>query len=61
MEKEKKFDKVKYDIAFHKQYYSQFRVDLKKEEMEELDLLLKEKNITKAQFLRNAIEELKRK
>ena len=58
---EKKFDKNKYDIAYHKEYYSQFKVDLKKEEKEELDLLLKKKNLTKVQFLRNAINELKKK
>ena len=56
-----KFDKNKYDIAYHKEYYSQFKVDLKKEEKRELDLLLKKKNLTKVQFIRNAINELKKK
>lgn len=58
---EKKFDKNKYDIEYKKRFYSQFKVDLKKEEKEELDKLLIEKNLTKSQFLRNAIEELKKK
>ena len=60
MEKEK-FNKKKYDINFRKNNYLQFKVDLKREEKLELDSLLKKKNITKAQFLRNAIEELKKK
>ena len=57
----KKFNQKEYIKDFHKKYYSQFKVDLKKEEKEEIDMLLKEKNLTKAQFLRNAVEELKKK
>ena len=57
----KKFNQKEYIKNFHKQYYLQFKVDLKKEEKEELDKLLLEKNLTKSQFLRNAIEELKKK
>lgn len=57
----KKFNQKEYIKDFHKLNYSQFKVDLKKEEKEELDILLKKKNLTKAQFLRNAIEELKKK
>ena len=58
---EKKFDKKKYDTEYKKSHYLQFKVDIKKEEKEELDLLLLEKKLTKADFLRNAIEELKKK
>ncbi len=57
----KKFNQKEYIKDFHKLNYSQFKVDLKKEEKEELDNLLMKKNLTKAQFLRNAIEELKKK
>ena len=55
------FDKKKYDSNFRKKYYSQFKVDLKKEEKEELDLLLSKHHLSKVQFVRNAILELKKK
>ena len=58
---EKKFDKVKYDIEYIRTHKKQFRVDLNILEFNELDVLLKEKNLSKAQFLRNAIKELKKK
>ena len=57
----KKFNQKEYIKDFHKLNYSQFKVDLKKEEKEEIYNLLMKKNLTKAQFLRNAIEELKKK
>lgn len=58
---EKKFDKKKYDIEFHKKFYSQFKVALKNEEYNELCDLLKKKNISKVDFVRNAFKELKKK
>ena len=62
---EKSFDKKKYDNEYSKEHYKQFKVKLKNEEKEELDKLLDQENITKAQFLRNSIydfkEELKMK
>lgn len=61
MEEKKKFNKKEYDSFYRKNNYLQFKVDLKKSEKEELDILLKENNITKAEFLRNAIKELKKK
>ncbi len=59
MENEKKFNKKEYDMKFRKEKKKQFNVDLDISVYEELEELLKRKNITKAQFLRNAIEELK--
>lgn len=56
-----KFNKKKYDIEYNKKHYSQFKVDLKHEEKEELEMLLVKHKLTKAQFLRNAILELKKK
>jgi len=53
-----KFDKTKYDIEYRKKNYKTFKVDLKKEELEELEKELKKKNMTKASFLRKAIDKL---
>lgn len=55
------FDKAKYDIEYKKEHKAQFKVDLNKDEMEELNKLLEKHGLTKAQFLRTAIEELKSK
>ncbi len=55
----KKFDKSNYDVQFIKEKKQKFGVDLNKEEYVELENLLNEKNLTKAQFLRNAIQDLK--
>lgn len=55
-----KFDQKKYLQKYNKEHYSRFLVDLKTEELEELNKLLKEKQITKADFLRNAIKDLKK-
>ena len=55
-----KFDKAQYDVEYKKKFLSQFKVDLRKEEMEELNQLLEKFNLTKADFLRNAIVELKK-
>lgn len=57
----KKFDKRKYDIEYIRTHKKQFRVDLNILEFNELDVLLKERNLSKTQFLRNAIKELKKK
>lgn len=50
---------LKYIQEYNKEHYKAFKVDLKVEELEELEEMLKKKNLTKAQFLRNAIKELK--
>ena len=55
------FDKKKYDIDYKRKNIKYFKVDLKIEEYEELCKLLKEKVLTKVQFVRNAFEELKKK
>jgi len=55
------FDKAKYDLEYKKKNLKQFKVDLKNEEMAELDELLKKHNLTKAQFLRAAITDLKKR
>lgn len=55
------FDKVKYDLEYKKKNLKQFKVDLRIEEMEELEELLKKFNLTKATFLRSAISDLKNK
>ena len=51
--------KYKYNQEYNKKHYSTFKVDLKKVEIEELNKILKRLNLTKAQFLRNAIIKLK--
>lgn len=55
------FNQQKYIQEYNKKHYKTFKVDLKKEEFDELNELLKEKNLTKAKFLRDAIEKLKKK
>lgn len=55
-----KFNQQKYIQEYNKEHYKTFKVDLKKEELEELNKLLKKKNITKAKFLRDAIDKLKK-
>ena len=52
------FDKKKYDREYIKNNYKTFKVDLKNEEYERLNKKLDEKQITKATFLRKAIEKL---
>lgn len=55
----KEFNQNKYIQEYNKEHYKTFKVDLKKEELEELNKLLLKCNLTKAQFLRNAIDTLK--
>lgn len=56
-----KFNQSKYIQEYRKENKKQFNVDLNKEEFEELDKLLKEKGMTKVEFVRQAIERLKEK
>lgn len=56
-----KFNQKKYVQEYNKEHYKAFKVDLKVEELLELESILKSKGITKAQFLRNAIKALKKK
>ena len=50
-----KFNESKYKQQYNKEHYRTFKVDLKKEELDKLEQILKELGLTKAQFLRNAI------
>lgn len=54
------FNQNKYIQEYKKEHYKTFKVDLKNEEWEQLEKLLKEKKLTKAEFLRRAIKELKK-
>ena len=53
------FNQRKYIIEYNKEHYKAFKVDLKVEELEELEKILKEKEMTKAQFLIDAIKKIK--
>lgn len=55
------FNQSEYFLKYSKEHYKQFKVYLKKEDFEKLELLLKEKGLTKAQFLRDSIENLTNK
>ena len=55
------FNQIKYIQEYNKKHYKTFKVDLKKEELEELEKILQEKGISKAQFLRDAIKLAKEK
>lgn len=61
MKDEKEFNQQQYIKEYNQKHYKTFKVELKKEEKEELDELLKSLSMTKATFLRNAIKDLKRK
>lgn len=54
------FNKAKYDAEYIKEHYSRFLVDLPKEEKEDFDNLLKEENMSKSQFLKDAIDRYKK-
>ncbi len=60
-EKKEKFDQKKYIINYIKTHKKRFACDLNLDEYKEIELLLKKHKLTKVQFLRNAIEELKKK
>lgn len=53
------FNQKEYIKNYNKENYSTFKVDLKKDEKEELDNLLKMLNIKKSDFLRKSIENFK--
>lgn len=58
---ETKFNQKKYIQQYNKDHYKTFKVDLKIEELEELNQLLKKMKLSKADFLREAIRQLKNK
>lgn len=53
------YNKKEYDANYLKNNYKTFKVDLKKEEWEQADKLLKEKGIAKVELVRLALENLK--
>ena len=55
-----KFNQNKYIQQYNKEHYKTFKVDLPKKDKEELDGMLKEDNLTKAEFLKRAIEQYKK-
>ena len=57
MEKEK-YDKIKYNMEYNKANYKRFGANLKKEEVEKANLLLKKYNLNKAEFIRRALKKL---
>ena len=59
MEKEA-FNQTKYINDYKKKFKSRFSTDINKDEMIELEKLLEKNKLSKAQFLRNAINELKK-
>lgn len=60
MEQEK-FNQSKYIQEWNKQNKKQFKVNLNIPEYEELKNLLKKNNLSNVQFVRNALNELKKK
>ena len=56
---EKEFNQLEYIKEYNKEHYKAFKVDLKKEELDNINKLLKENNMTKAYFLRLSIKALK--
>ena len=56
---EKEFNQLEYIKEYNKKHYKAFKVDLKEEELNNINKLLKENNMTKADFLRLSIKALK--
>lgn len=54
-----KFNQSQYINDYRKAKKKQFNVDLNKEEFEELNKILKDKNMTKVDFVRQALKRLK--
>ena len=54
------FDKKEYDKKYLKNNYKTFKVDLKKEEWEKADKLLKDHNLSKAELVRIALKLLEK-
>lgn len=56
----KEFNQIKYIQQYNKEHYKTFKVNLKIKEYDELDKILKKKKLTKADFLKKAIEDIKK-
>lgn len=61
MEDKKKFDKVAYDYKYRLEHYKEFRCYLSIDEFNDLNNFLKINNLSKSDFVRNALKELKKK
>lgn len=59
MEEKRGFNQIEYIKEYNKKHYKTFKVDLKKEEYDETEKILKEKHLKKSEFLRKSIENLK--
>lgn len=57
----KKFNKREYDYNYRLKHYKEFRCYLSIDEFNFLNNLLNQKKLSKSDFVRNAIEELKKK
>lgn len=57
---EKVFDEKKYNKEYKKKHYKQFKAILKSQDLEDLNNLLKEKNINKSEFILSAKKLLER-
>ena len=57
---QEKFNQINYINEYNKKHYSQFKTNLKKKDIEELNQLLKSRNMSKAQFVLKAKELLEK-
>lgn len=57
---QEKFNPTKYKNDYKKENYKQFSTVLKKDEMEELNKLMKKLDMNRAEFLRYAIKKIKK-
>jgi len=58
---QKKFNQKEYIKQYRKDHYKQFKVELKKQDFEELNKLLKKHKLSKPQFILKAKEILEKK
>lgn len=60
MERPPKFNKSKYNTKYQKEHYARFVADLKPEEKQRVDDYCKDEDISKAEFIRRALDILER-
>lgn len=58
MERPPKFNKSKYNTQYQKEHYARFVADLKPEEKQRVDDYCKDEGISKADFIRRALDML---
>ena len=56
MERPPKFNKSKYNTKYQKEHYARFSANLKPEEKQRVDEYCKKEGISKADFIRRALE-----